>query len=320
MKMNKAVIIGNSGHYGYALEAIKKHGIEIAAISCMPDENNGSERLKKHLTDLGHNPEVFIDYIEMLETVKPDIALINTLFHFNADCAIESLKRDVNVFLEKPAALTFGKLNELKAVYKETMHLKIAGMFGIRYEANLQTIKNRLSEIGKIRMITSQKSYKMGNRPEFYRHRETYGGIIPWVAIHSIDWMTWLTGEKYLSVNALHSNEFNKGHGDMEITSAALYEMTNGIVAAFNADMMRPDSAPSHGDDRVRVMGTDGVLESINGRVTLNGSEIPLAPAIDIFEEFLSGSKELNADDLFNSTYAALLTRESADKKIPLKF
>jgi Predicted dehydrogenases and related proteins len=318
MKMNKAVIIGNSGHYSYALDSIKQHGIEIAAVSCLHDEN--PDRLKKHLTDIGHNPEVFDNYIDMLDTVKPDIAVINTLFHLNTNCAIECLKRDVNVFLEKPAALTLGKLNELKAVYNENSHLKLAGMFGIRYDANFQTIKQRISEIGNIRMITSQKSYKMGNRPEFYRHRETYGGIIPWVAIHGIDWMTWLTGEKYLSVNALHSNDFNRNHGDMEVTSAALYEMTGGIIAAFNADMLRPDSAPTHGDDRVRIVGTDGVLESINGRVTLNGSEIPLAPAIDIFDVFLNGSAELNAIDLFESTYAALLTRESADKKTLLKF
>ena len=320
MKINKAVIIGHSGHYSYALESIKRNGIEIAAVSCMPDESNGNERLKKYLSDLGHDPEVFDDYITMLDTVKPDIAVINTMFHLNTDCAIECIKRNINVFLEKPAALTFGKLNELKAVYKENPHIHIAGMFGIRYDANFQTIKSRLPEIGKIRMITSQKSYKMGTRPEFYRHRKTYGGIIPWVAIHSIDWMTWLTGEKYLFVSALHSNEYNRNHGDMEVTSAALYEMTNGIIAAFNADMLRPESAPSHGDDRVRIMGTNGVLESINGRVTLNGSEIPLAPAIDIFDVFLNESAELSADDLFESTYAALLTRESADKKLQLRF
>jgi len=318
MKVNKAVIIGNSGHYGYALEEISKRGIEICAISCMPDEY--ADRLKKHLTDLGHDPEVFTDYKEMLAKMKPDIAVINTLFHLNTDCAIESLKRDVNVFLEKPAALTLGKLNELKAVYSDNSHLKICGMFGIRYDANMQTIKERIAEIGSIRMINSQKSYKMGTRPEFYKHRETYGGIIPWVAIHAVDWMTWLTGEKYISVSASHSNAFNSGNGDMEVTAAAVYEMTNGIIAAFNADMLRPVSAPTHGDDRVRIIGTDGVLESINGRVTLNGSEIPLSPAKNIFDEFLNGNAELTAVDLFDSTYAALLTRESADKKSMLKF
>ena len=318
MNMNKAVIIGNSGHYAYALEEISKRGIEICAISCLPEENG--DRLKKHLTDLGHDPEVFADYREMLAKTKPDIAVINTLFHLNTDCAIECLKRDVNVFLEKPAALTFGKLNELKAVYSENTHLKLCGMFGIRYEANMQTIRNRIAEIGEIRMINSQKSYKMGTRPEFYKHRETYGGIIPWVAVHSIDWMTWLTGEKYISVSASHSNQFNSGNGDMEVTAAAVYEMTNGVIAAFNADMLRPASAPTHGDDRVRVIGTNGVLESINDKVTLNGAEIPLLPAKNIFGEFLAGNPELGAADFFDTTYAALLTREAADKKTMMKF
>lgn len=316
--MNKAVIIGNSGHYGYSLYEINKRGIEVSAIYCTPDEN--ADRLKKHLTDMGHNPEVFDDFIKMLEIIEPDIAVINSIFHLNTDFAIEALKRDIDVFLEKPAALTFDKLDELENVYNQRKHLKLAGMFGIRYEPPLQTVKDCINEIGTIRMITSQKSYKMGIRPEFYKHRETYGGIIPWVAIHAVDWILWLTGERYLTVNALHSNKFNNDNGDMEVTSAAIYEMTNDIIAAFNADMLRPSAAPTHGDDRVRIVGTDGVLESINGRVTLNGLEIPLSPAKDIFNEFLNDSSELNAQDLFDSTYAALLTRESADNKSNLNF
>lgn len=43
--MNKAVIIGNSGHYGYSLNEINKRGIEVSAIYCTPDEN--ADRLKK---------------------------------------------------------------------------------------------------------------------------------------------------------------------------------------------------------------------------------------------------------------------------------
>jgi predicted dehydrogenase len=60
----------------------------------------------------------------------------------------------------------------------------------------MESIKQ--GSIGKVRLMNSQKSYKLGSRSEFYKHRQTYGGTIPWVGSHAIDWMYWLSGRDLL--------------------------------------------------------------------------------------------------------------------------
>ena len=54
--------------------------------------------------------------------------------------------------------------------------------------------------VGQIRLMNAQKSYKLGRRNEFYKIRSTYGGTIPWVGSHAIDWLYWFSGEKFESV------------------------------------------------------------------------------------------------------------------------
>ena len=62
--------------------------------------------------------------------------------------------------------------------------------------------------IGEPILISSQKSYKYGaKRPWFYKERRTYGGTIPWVGIHALDYMKWVSGQKYTYVAAYEGNK-----------------------------------------------------------------------------------------------------------------
>ena len=74
----------------------------------------------------------------------------------------------------------------------------------------------------------------------------------------------------------------------MDITAAAMFRMTNDVIATVTADMLRPSVAKSHGDDRVRLVGTKGVLEirdnvcelisDTEGYVTLTGESGDISP------------------------------------------
>ena len=134
--------------------------------------------------------------------------------------------------------------------------------------------------------------------------------------------MAWLSGERYVGVASIHSSRANFGNGDMDITSAAMFRMTNDVIATVTADMLRPSVAKSHGDDRVRLVGTKGVLEirdnvcelisDAEGYVTLTGE------SGDIFAEFLDMSRDENAAlsaDAIEITRWALLARDYAEKQ-----
>ena len=47
----------------------------------------------------------------------------------------------------------------------------------------------------------------------------------------------------------------------MENTTATLFRLDNRGTAALRMDYLRPETAPTHGDDRLRLAGTRGVLE-----------------------------------------------------------
>ena len=323
----KLVQIGNAGHSGYAYKGIKAHNIDFSALSpgSAGIEVEGIESTYHSLQNRGFNPKLYADYKEMLESEKPDIAIVDPWFNDHGKISLFALEHGINVFCDKPVATDFETLEKIKNCDKA----KLAAMFETRTEPAFKAAKKAIEEgrIGKVRMMDSRKSYKLGTRPKFYSSRSTYCGIIPWVAIHAIDWMAWLSGEKYTAVNSAAVSRLDNGeNGDMDITSAAQFMMTNDVIATVTADMYRPQSAPTHGDDRVRIVGTKGIIEITAGKATIISddipgiAELPPEPAGDIFEDFLdqlSGKENhLTKESCIDSTYWAL----AADKKARERF
>lgn len=341
----KIVQIGGAGHAFYAYDSIKRHGFDFAALSCgsCGIDTEGTRNTLAAIEKRGFTPKLYDDYKKMADAEKPDIAIVNPQFSENAPIAEYLIKKGINVFCEKPLANTTEQLDRLEFALrggdadlmysskkrKPSTPGKLGAMFGIRYEPGFRTVKKAIDDgrIGEIRLMDSRKSYKLGTRPDFFKSRETYCGIIPWVAIHAIDWMRWLSGEHYTNVTAAHSSHSNFGNGDMDITSSAQFMMTNEVIAAVTADMLRPASAPTHGDDRVRVVGTKGVIELESGIVTLINGEaagvqtLQNEPAADIFDDFLDmlEGKEngLDSEGAIESTRWALAARDYADMMNP---
>lgn len=322
----KICIVGSSGHYVYALRGIKEDSdAKIVGISpgC---KGENIERLHSQVSEMGFTPVVYSNPIKMFEELKPNIVVINTFFYKNSELAMEAMKRGIHVYVEKPVALSIEELEELKNVWKQTK-VKFSSMLGLRYTPHFWTAYKLVKEnkIGKIRLIHAQKSYKLGMRPDFYKHRNTYGGTIPWVGIHAIDWIYWLSGKKFKSVFARHSRLYNNNHGDLETTAFCSFVMEDEIFATVNIDYLRPATAPTHDDDRIRIVGTKGILEIASAKVYLLSDEtketveiLPENPPI-VFLDFIkeirgNGRCLISAEDSFYLTYISLLARQSADE------
>ena len=195
----KLVQIGNAGHSGYTYNGIKAHGIEFSAISpgSAGIKTEGTDVALANLQNRGFAPKLYDNYEEMLEKEVPDIAIVDPWFNDHGKISLFALEKGINVFCDKPVATDFETLEQIKKCDKA----KLAAMFDARTNPAFKAAKKAIDEgrIGKVRMMDSRKSYKLGTRPKFYTSRSTYCGIIPWVAIHAIDWMAWLSGEKYTS-------------------------------------------------------------------------------------------------------------------------
>lgn len=328
--MLRVCIIGESGHYSHAVRAAaESDGLCIAAVS------DGAERAgcdKVFASVCGINPDAkkYESYTEMLDKEKPDIAVVNPYCAYNAQTSIECMRRGIHVFSEKPAAVTLAELDDLKRAYSDS-RAEFSTMMAIRYTPHFAAAKRAADSgaVGEIRLMNAQKSYRLGQRSGMYLDRRLCGGTIPWVGSHAIDWLYWFSGKKFLEVYAVQSSMANRGHNDLEVSAACCFKMENEVSAIVSIDFLRPESAPTHGDDRIRIVGSEGVLEvrgdavyliNKNGEQTLQNAE----PA-NIFSEFVKKiqgkeNEAVSTEDAFYITEACLRARESADTGKAVRF
>lgn len=325
----KVGLIGVTGHTGYVLRGIgKDQDSRIVGIATGSVGEKIAKR--KDLQEATAGAPVYADYRKMLDELQPDIVAVACHFNDHGRITIEALQRGCHVFVEKPLALTIDELERVKKVYAASgRHL--AAMFGLRYQPWFLTAWESVQAgvIGRIRLMNAQKSYKLGQREAFYKKRATYGGTLPWVGSHAIDWLHWFSGERFCSVYAAHSRRDNRDHGELEATALAHFTLTNQVFASVTVDYLRPDQAPTHDDDRLRLVGTAGIMEISGNKVFLlkdgGVQELPLLPAEEIFLDFLQQAKgegkcRVTAEQSFYITEAALRARQSADEERVVAF
>jgi len=330
--MLKMVFIGSRGHSFYAVNGVSKlKNVEVCAVSSGCEDS--PDRLLTMLGNLKIVPRVYSDYRLMLKEVNPDIVCIDGPFDRHAQMCIDAFRAGAHVFCEKPIALTLVDLELVKAEWIKAGKPCFTTMLDIRQEPAFYAASKILESgiLGKIKLISARKSYKLGVRPEFYKTRSTYGGTLPWVGSHAVYWIHALGNSHFAQVFASHDCHDNFDNGNLEIAGQMMFVMQNGIQASATIDFLRPQSAPSHGDDRVRVAGTGGVMEITDGKVSLLTPEkceviVPEDDnCVDMFVDFVNqlstcGSSERESLAMLEVTAACLLARESADQNKIMTF
>ncbi len=284
----RIAIIGSSGHKNYVLDTLDE---KSAVVAYAPGtEGEDISAMAAHPALKG--ARAYGDWKTLMDEVQPEMVVNNTWYGLAAPVTLYALKRGCHVFAEKPLSGTEEELSEIEKAWRESPAY-LAGMFGISYEPPLHTVSEYLKKggIGEIRLINTQKSYKLGKRPDYYGDRATYTGTIPWVGAHGIDWIHRFAGKKFRTLSAYHTTACNGGNGTLEATAVCAYRLEDDVLATLSIDYLRPGGAETHGDDRTRIVGTKGVIEAMGGKVTLTDErgtrELPLAEAPLIFPSLL---------------------------------
>ena len=326
----KVCIVGHRGHTGYVLEGLK-HTPQASVVGVTTGCADDVGPLAEACEQAGQEPETFDDYLRMLDSCRPDVLVVSGPLERHAEIVGEAFGRGIHVFCEKPVAMTLEQLATLRRQHAAA-GVHFASMMGLRYDGAFYAAWQAVQDgvVGDVRLINARKSYKLGDRDEFYRHRETCGGTIPWVGSHAIDWIVWYSqGRAFESVSASHSTRHNGGHGDLEVSALCHFTLADEVLASVSIDYFRPDGAASHGDDRVRIVGTDGIVEVAGGHPTLitGRSERVLSADCDrqIFVDFVDhveGTREalIGVAETFAVTEACLLARQSADEGRIVRF
>ena len=300
----KICFIGACGHTKRAYQYLSGREDAILCGFAPWDEREGREE------SFAADVPFFADARRMLDEVQPDLAVVSPIFGQTAAVIEECAARGIDVFSEKPVATTLADLDRVERLVRES-GIRFCAMHYLRYAPAFWHAARMIRQgaIGEVRMVTAQKSYRFGNRPAWYWDRELYGGTIPWVGIHAIDWIYHLSGKSFVSVRG-------QSLGSPERAAICQFELEGGIPASMNLDFYRPAMAPTHDDDRARVVGDKGVLEVREKQILLINGEgtqtLTPTEAPELLEEFLAGGG-IGAEELFYLTRVALLAREAAD-------
>lgn len=311
--MIRVCIIGNSGHAATVTRALPRlPQVEIAGF-CRAWDGEPMTEVLEDFAKLGLSPKEYPDYRTMTEAEHPDVLVVDGLFSDHEEMTLYALAHNIHVYCDKPLSLTLEGLKRIEQAASQSSAVLWA-MQTARYDPWFYTAKCLIDEgaIGDIRLLSARKSYRLGQRAPFFRERALHGGLIPWVAIHGIDFIRFLYPKAVQQVFASHSTLPGGGSGELEVS------------AQVSADYLRPANAPTHGDDRVRAAGTRGVIEIENDQVWLINAEhdgrtaMPLRECPMIFEDFIHtleghGTGLLDLTESIEDSRLALLAREAAD-------
>jgi predicted dehydrogenase len=285
----------------------------------------------EHLAKGGHAPRVFDDWRDALDPANVergiDAAIICGPFEQHAEMTLHAIARGVHVLCEKPVVMTLDELAAVRSACAASPQVHLAGMMFSRYAAGFYTARQLVARgaIGDVRLVNARKSYKMGSRGDYYRQRHTYGGTIPWVGSHAIDWSLWFVGHDVSDVQAFHSRVANAGNGDMEATAAVQFRTRNEAIVSVSIDVLRPGNNRTHGDDWIRVVGTTGVIEARGKSVLMTNAEgtdvnvaleaPPRAPLADFIAHAEGRAVALNErESTLAVTDVCLRARDAADR------
>lgn len=277
------------------------------------------------------NAKYYPDWRRMLDEEKFDVVSVCNANGPRAEAILACLDRKVHIIAEKPLALDRKTLDRIRARLASN-GTRLSTLLPMRFEPSYLGLKKYAPEIGPIINITSQKSYKAGVRPPWMKNMETYGGTIPWIGIHMIDLMRFTSGREMTEAFSYRAHiQAPEGIGEMENSTGTIFRLDNSGIGTLHMDYCRPESAETHGDDRLRLAGLNGVLEYMaatgvtllrEGRKAEGIGELP--PRGSVFLDFLDHTfngkpTALPFDDIYKASLVTIAAQEAAVSGRPVK-
>ena len=300
--MIKAVIIGFSHmHVNEIAMYIKEQAdFELCAAADVPSEVEDIPPLrytpKWNLQNVKENycPNIYDDYRQMLDEVKPDIAFILTENCQKLDVCLECAKRGVNISIEKPIALSLDEAKKIEesvrkygieayvnwpVAYRPYLYkFKAAADSGIVGKpVKLRYINGHTGPLGKgakHRGVTA-KAEEMTDelRGKTWWHRESHGGgVYLDIACYGCYFSDWIFG-KGCSVIACGEN-LNTPFGDTDDNFAAVIKY-DGKMSVIEGTWTTPRAVIPSGP---MLLCTDGVIVCTGG-----AENAPDVEAYDIY-------------------------------------
>ncbi len=215
--------------------------------------------------------------------------------------AIRCLQAGKHVYAEKPCALTERELDEILAAAKKSgkeFHEMAGTVFAPNYAPMRKLV--RAGAVGEVIQVFVQKSYKYGKaRPQ---DEALDGGMFLQVGIHAARMIEHVGGVRIKSLTGWETKFGSPEKGEGKLAGAVQMQLENGGTATIIMNYLNPENkALPHGNETLRVFGTKGFIESVDG-----GARTRLVTADRIVEPL--DPKDSGAGDYFDFVTAHLVT------------
>jgi predicted dehydrogenase len=318
--------IGLKGHQSVVLNGARQLG-DVELVAVCDDDQRALDRFVRD-TPQARQAQKYADWRHLVEHTMMDVCCVCDENHVRAEQLLALAKRNIHIVTEKPLTTTLADLERVRGALAQSKS-KLTMLLTMRHEARYAKMRELVQSgvIGEVCQISSQKSYRLEDRPEWFKSRERLGGTIPYIGIHAVDLMYWVSGLHFNHVAAFHGRIGSERIKETENHASILLELANGGSATARLDYLRPSPAPTHGDDRLRLAGAEGVLEARGGEPKLmlvTGKEKPQTidpgSTANLFVEFIQAVRadepyRIPAEDCFYATEVVLKARDAADQK-----
>ena len=264
--MKKVGIIGCGNIarvHGWVLQNMEDAEL-VAFCDTEPDK---AKELSKEYT--GGKAEVYTDWHALCEA-ELDVVHICTPHFLHAPMAVELLRHEKAVFMEKPCAISREQFADLKEADRKHPG-KLGFCFQNRYNKTTLEMDRMLAE-GKIGDVNGARAFVTWRRDEAYYAdspwkggwRTEGGGALINQSVHTLDLLLRYLGRPE-RVAATLSNHHLQGLIEVEDTVEAWMSFEKGGRACFYASNGYAADAPVFLE-----------LEGERGRITMNGSRLTL--------------------------------------------
>lgn len=230
------------------------------------------ERCRAAAKEFGIEPEIYDDYVEMLESGEVESVHICTPHYLHAPMIVEALKRNIHVLCEKPVAINERQLDDIRKALGTT-----EATLGVCFQNHYNPAIKYAKEFLRDREFISATATVMWQRDkEYYSSGEWRGkwdteggGVMINQAIHTLDLMRVLCGMP-VSVTAHTDNISLKGEIEVEDTAFGRFTLESGkVFTLFATNSMTysfPPAITIHADhDTIYIIGDGTVL--VNDKV-----------------------------------------------------
>ncbi|WP_028830138.1 Gfo/Idh/MocA family protein [Proteocatella sphenisci] len=263
----KYAIIGcgriSPNHIAAAIE----NGLEIVAL-CDIKEVKMEDTIDNF--KLPKDTKKFIDYKEMLKSIKPELVAICTESGKHGQIALDCIEAGANLIIEKPIALS---LEEADLIIKKSIenNVKVSACHQNRFNKSVQKIREAVEDnrFGKLMHGTAHIRWNRGE--DYYKQApwrgtwEQDGGALMNQCIHNIDLLRWMMGDEITEVVGMTDNLIH-GFIDAEDLGMALVKFANGSYGMIEGTT---NIYPKNLEETLYIFGEKGTVKAGGKSVNL---------------------------------------------------